>query len=270
MGREFGILAKAEKATAKWVLRTDARPTMNKVAFVFQNSHAVHIQCSITSITVYRNNRENWDPNLPDIWSSKTSLLFFNCSDNNLALRNNCDLQSVFEHQEIVERVAYRTPSTDQTLDSKSSKYLVYSAEYTAPKREFFHAARQALMSMPPVKKMISPNRYSYNMNSHRLNWEVYVWHRLEHPNIAQLFGTSYHMSGRPSMIMKWYDNGNAADFLRGPAGASADRRLLALDVARGLEYLHTQTSPIIHGDLKSVSAFCLDYMNQSTNYMEE
>ncbi|KAG6876287.1 hypothetical protein C0992_000148 [Termitomyces sp. T32_za158] len=85
-----------------------------------------------------------------------------------------------------------------------------------------------------------------------RLNWEAYVWHRLEHPNIAQFFGTSYHMSGRPSLIMKWYDNGNAADFLHGPAGASADRRLLTLDVARGLEYLHTQVSPIIHGDLKS------------------
>ena len=55
----------------------------------------------------------------------------------------------------------------------------------------------------------------------------MYVWHGLEHPNIARFFGTSYHMSGRPSMIMKWYENGNAADFLRGPAGAGADRRLL-------------------------------------------
>ncbi|KAG6872598.1 hypothetical protein C0995_008580 [Termitomyces sp. Mi166 len=85
-----------------------------------------------------------------------------------------------------------------------------------------------------------------------RLNWEVYVWHRLEHPNIARLFGTSYHMSGRPSMVMEWYENGNAADFLHGPAGAIADRRALVLDVARGLDYLHTQTSPIIHGDMKS------------------
>ncbi|KAG6834850.1 hypothetical protein H0H93_006913, partial [Arthromyces matolae] len=87
-----------------------------------------------------------------------------------------------------------------------------------------------------------------------KLNWEVYVWHRLEHPNIAKLFGMSYHMSGRPSMVMEWYENGNAAEFLRGPRGHEADRYSLArvLDVAQGLDYLHTQSSPIIHGDLKS------------------
>ncbi|KAG6817516.1 hypothetical protein H0H93_007155, partial [Arthromyces matolae] len=85
-----------------------------------------------------------------------------------------------------------------------------------------------------------------------KLNWEVYVWHRLEHPNIAKLFGMSYHMSGRPSMVMEWYENGNAAEFLRGPRGHEADRHSLVLDVAQGLGYLHTQSSPIIHGDLKS------------------
>ncbi|KAF8995897.1 hypothetical protein BDQ17DRAFT_965806 [Cyathus striatus] len=47
-----------------------------------------------------------------------------------------------------------------------------------------------------------------------RLNREVYVWHRLEHPNVAKLFGTSYHMSGRPAMVMQWYSNGNAAAYL--------------------------------------------------------
>lgn len=31
-----------------------------------------------------------------------------------------------------------------------------------------------------------------------RLNRELYVWHRLDHPNIARMFGTSYHMGGRP------------------------------------------------------------------------
>ena len=47
-----------------------------------------------------------------------------------------------------------------------------------------------------------------------RLNREVYVWHRLEHPNVVKLFGTSYHISGRPAMVMQWYENGNATEYL--------------------------------------------------------
>ncbi|KAG6809612.1 hypothetical protein H0H92_015530 [Tricholoma furcatifolium] len=92
-----------------------------------------------------------------------------------------------------------------------------------------------------------------------RLNWEVYVWHRLDHPNVAKFFGTSYHMSGRPSMVMQWYGNGSAAEFLRGPLGHTADRCSLVLDVGRGLKYLHQQTSPIIHGDLKSNNVLITD-----------
>ena len=33
---------------------------------------------------------------------------------------------------------------------------------------------------------------------SQRLNREVYVWHHLDHPNIARIFGISYHMGERP------------------------------------------------------------------------
>ncbi|KAF8054346.1 hypothetical protein FPV67DRAFT_1682643 [Lyophyllum atratum] len=46
-----------------------------------------------------------------------------------------------------------------------------------------------------------------------RLNWEVYIWHRLEHPNIVKFFGTSYHLGGRPSMVMQWYKNSSATDY---------------------------------------------------------
>lgn len=111
-----------------------------------------------------------------------------------------------------------------------------------------------------------------------RLNREVYVWHRLEHPNVVKLFGTSYHMSGRPAMVMRWYDNGNAAEYLANK-NPGADRKQLVtisgsstffkflfcsflyvsdqiLDVARGLAYLHTHKPPIIHADLKGVRAF--------------
>lgn len=91
-----------------------------------------------------------------------------------------------------------------------------------------------------------------------RLNREVYVWHRLEHPNVVKLFGTSYHMGGRPAMVMRWYENGSAAEYLsrKNPA---ADRVALILDVARGLAYLHTNKPPIVHGDLKGNNVLITD-----------
>ena len=37
------------------------------------------------------------------------------------------------------------------------------------------------------------------------LDREVYVCHRLEHPNVVKIFRTSYHMGRRPAMVMRWY-----------------------------------------------------------------
>ncbi|KAJ7595485.1 kinase-like domain-containing protein [Mycena floridula] len=84
-----------------------------------------------------------------------------------------------------------------------------------------------------------------------RLNREVYVWHRLDHPNVAAFFGTSYHLGGRPAMIMQWYPNGSATEYLR-HKNPAADRMALILDVAQGLKYLHTLEPRIVHGDLKA------------------
>ncbi|KIM84884.1 hypothetical protein PILCRDRAFT_817699 [Piloderma croceum F 1598] len=82
-----------------------------------------------------------------------------------------------------------------------------------------------------------------------RLNRELYVWHRLDHPNIARMFGTSYHMGGRPAIVLEWYQNGNASEYLK--KNPTADRKMLIHDIARGLNYLHTLIPPIVHGDLK-------------------
>ena len=104
----------------------------------------------------------------------------------------------------------------------------------------------------------------------------MYVWHRLEHPNVVKLYGTSYHMAGRPAMVMQWYKNGNAAEYLT-KKNPEADRLQLVwpssypvplilceplvpqiLDVACGLEYLHTHSPSIVHADLKGVRRLCL------------
>ncbi|RDB26366.1 Serine/threonine-protein kinase STY8 [Hypsizygus marmoreus] len=82
-----------------------------------------------------------------------------------------------------------------------------------------------------------------------RLNREVDVWKRLDHANIAKFYGVSFQFSGRPSLVMRWYDNGTAPSYLE---SQTADCRFgLVKDVARGLAYLHTLEPPIVHGDLK-------------------
>ncbi|KAF9477392.1 kinase-like protein [Pholiota conissans] len=65
-------------------------------------------------------------------------------------------------------------------------------------------------------------------------------------------------MSGRPAMVMQWYANGSAADYLANK-NPNADRLGLILDVARGLEYLHTHQPPIVHADLKGNNVLITD-----------
>ena len=47
-----------------------------------------------------------------------------------------------------------------------------------------------------------------------RLNREVYVWKRLNHPNIAKFYGVSLNFDNRPSLVMQWYENGTAPNYL--------------------------------------------------------
>ncbi|TFK31105.1 kinase-like domain-containing protein [Crucibulum laeve] len=73
-------------------------------------------------------------------------------------------------------------------------------------------------------------------------------------------------MAGRPAMVMRWYENGNASEYLL-RKNPFADRVSLVsentmrwiLDVARGLEYLHTLSPPIVHGDLKGNNVIITD-----------
>ncbi|KAF9043328.1 kinase-like domain-containing protein [Panaeolus papilionaceus] len=65
-------------------------------------------------------------------------------------------------------------------------------------------------------------------------------------------------MANRPAMIMQWYKNGSAAEYLA-KKNPRADRLQLILDVARGLAYLHTHQPPIVHADLKGNNVLITD-----------
>ncbi|KAF9460931.1 kinase-like domain-containing protein [Collybia nuda] len=82
-----------------------------------------------------------------------------------------------------------------------------------------------------------------------RLNREVGVLQRLNHPNVTRFLGVSFHLGGRPSIVMEWYDRGDASTYLK--CRPIEDRMSLIPGIIKGLRYLHTQSPAIVHGDLK-------------------
>lgn len=41
------------------------------------------------------------------------------------------------------------------------------------------------------------------------------MWKRLEHPNIAKFYGVSFQLGGRPALVMQWYENGTAPNYIK-------------------------------------------------------
>ncbi|KAG8921203.1 hypothetical protein FRC02_000378 [Tulasnella sp. 418] len=79
---------------------------------------------------------------------------------------------------------------------------------------------------------------------------EVYIWTRLQHPNIAEFHG--FIISGDPNelptIISQWYRNGNLVKYL--DDGSLRNRVFLLYDVASAVVYLHSKS--IVHGDIKA------------------
>ncbi|KAK3012312.1 hypothetical protein RJ639_012612 [Escallonia herrerae] len=85
---------------------------------------------------------------------------------------------------------------------------------------------------------------------------EVDLLSRIQHPNVISLLGCSVHGETR-LLVYELMQNGSLETQLHGPSHGSAlawhHRMKIALDTARGLEYLHEHCSPqVIHRDLKS------------------
>ncbi|KAG8919014.1 hypothetical protein FRC00_011844, partial [Tulasnella sp. 408] len=82
-----------------------------------------------------------------------------------------------------------------------------------------------------------------------RMMRETSIWGKLDHPNIVPLRGYSLEEDGTPAIVSRWMDNGDVLTYLA--KHLFADRRKLVRQVAEGLLYLHSQSPPVVHGDLK-------------------
>jgi len=77
---------------------------------------------------------------------------------------------------------------------------------------------------------------------------EVWLMSFIRHPKLVQLFGICMEPF---CMIMEFMDGGSLYDYVRNEISWT-EKFLLALDVAQGMEYLHSCVPPLIHRDLKS------------------
>ncbi|KAJ8695218.1 hypothetical protein PTI98_007831 [Pleurotus ostreatus] len=94
------------------------------------------------------------------------------------------------------------------------------------------------------------------------------TWCRVDHPNLVPFYGVAFNLAYMPALVYPFYANGNILSYLgqRYPSendleGTERSQTVLVLltEVARGLEYLHGFTPPIIHGDVRGASIFVDD-----------
>ncbi|KAJ7573775.1 kinase-like domain-containing protein [Mycena floridula] len=79
---------------------------------------------------------------------------------------------------------------------------------------------------------------------------EAILWRNLCHPNVLAFHGIHlWPGNGRMCLVSPWMENGNLVSYLK--ANLNANRLALAIDIAQGLDYLHSFNPPIVHGDLK-------------------
>ncbi|KIK25004.1 hypothetical protein PISMIDRAFT_97340 [Pisolithus microcarpus 441] len=78
---------------------------------------------------------------------------------------------------------------------------------------------------------------------------EIHIWSQLRHENVIPLLGIVTKFDHTVSMVMEWMERGNAHEYAQ---DVTVDPRPLSLDIAHGLNYLHSLE--IIHDDLKGTN----------------
>jgi serine/threonine protein kinase len=89
----------------------------------------------------------------------------------------------------------------------------------------------------------------------------------MNHPNIVRLYGVTHHP--KQALIMEFCTLGSLSDVLYEAPQAPLSSELrfkIMLDIALGLEYMHTRlVPPLTHRDLRSVNCFVRDFLRVSS-----
>jgi len=138
------------------------------------------------------------------------------------------------------------TPGVDLAGKVTKGRFLAYGGFSDNYKGSLKHPNGQQIPVAIKILRL-DPKEPEADLVNHRLNKEAKVWHNLDHKNILQFFGFTRDFPPSPALISPFCEEGNVMTYIKN--NQNTDRSLLILQVARGLEYLHSRS--IIHGDLK-------------------
>jgi len=81
---------------------------------------------------------------------------------------------------------------------------------------------------------------------------EISVWSKLRHPNILPFLGLADVEEKGSCFVSPWMANGDVTAYLKSHKDdKDLDRIRIIRGIVQGIAYLHTQTWPIVHGDIK-------------------
>ncbi|KAG1739282.1 kinase-like domain-containing protein [Suillus lakei] len=103
------------------------------------------------------------------------------------------------------------------------------------------------------VKKVLEGKRSPEQFHKVFSN-EAVVWYYVRHANCLPFYGVYVFDDAEKTwcLVSPWMTDGHVNHYLK--SHPDADRYPLILDVARGLEYLHSMEPAVSHGDLKGVN----------------
>jgi len=62
-----------------------------------------------------------------------------------------------------------------------------------------------------------------------------------------------------PALIFDYYPHGNIVEFVKNEAVKDEEKMDLIVQVARGIQYLHTLAKPVVHGDIRGANILITD-----------
>ncbi|KAJ8083461.1 hypothetical protein PM082_009335 [Marasmius tenuissimus] len=82
---------------------------------------------------------------------------------------------------------------------------------------------------------------------------EALIWTHLDHPNVLPLIGVNTKLFGTDfCLVSPWMENGDIITFLK--RKPDHDRMRSIKEIAAGLEYLHSRSPVIVHGDIRGAN----------------
>ncbi|KAK7470070.1 hypothetical protein VKT23_001510 [Stygiomarasmius scandens] len=99
-----------------------------------------------------------------------------------------------------------------------------------------------------------SSNQETKETTAFAFRHEALLWRQLNHPNVLPFLGVNVNLftPARLSLVSPWMENGNIIQYLTNHSGH--DLLSSISEIATGLDYLHSLSPPIVHGDIRGAN----------------